>query len=174
MEPEDAAKKPPINIEPSSAPFELPTTHKVCPDCARLVEAPGITYPRDPLRPVEEFFEIKAKRYTDEKRYSAYCKPHQRKRNNDYRKQARRDNPPDEEARARHAKEQAEFAARTGYEQQPDRIKQRREKAREWRKNNPDRALKQWKAWTKNNLERRRKIARRSFRRKRGLPLDEE
>src|SRR6266540_4661139 len=117
MDTDDAAKLPPIQVEPTSAPFELPVTHKTCPDCARGIEAPGITYPRDPLRPVEEFFEQKAKRYEDEKRYSAYCKPHQRKRNNAYRQKAKNaKGEPDVGERRAHAEEQQVWAARTGWE----------------------------------------------------------
>ena len=82
MDTDDAATLPPIHIELIGAPFELPVTYKTCPDCAKGIAAPGITYPRDPLRPVEEFFAQKAKRYESEQRYSAYCKP--RKRNNAY------------------------------------------------------------------------------------------
>ena len=77
---------PPIEVEPSSAPFELPATHKTCPDCEREVPATDITYPRDSLRPLSEFYMQKAKRYEGGVRYSAYCIPHQRLRNNAYRK----------------------------------------------------------------------------------------
>src|SRR2546427_284800 len=75
MNTDDATLLPPIQVEPTSAPFELPVTHKTCPDCARGIAAPGITYPRDPLRPVEEFFAQNPDR--EKKRVQQWHQDHQ-------------------------------------------------------------------------------------------------
>jgi hypothetical protein len=43
MDTDDAATLPPIHVESTSAPFELPVTHKTCPDCAKGIAALRIT-----------------------------------------------------------------------------------------------------------------------------------
>jgi len=163
MQPDDAAAAlPPISVEPTSAPFDLPETHKTCPDCARGVEAKGITYPRNPLRPIEEFYEQKgAKRFKGDVRHSAYCKPHQRKRNNAYRKGKGDPSAPERVKR---------WASAVGYEQRDERIEQKRKTARKQAKNK-EAAAARAETWAKNNPDKRRKIARESAaRRARGEP----
>ena len=164
MQPDDAAELPPISVEPTSAPFDLPTTHKPCPDCARGVEAPGIAYPRDPLRPIEEFFAQRAARYKGEQRYSAYCKPHQRKRNNDYRAGKRAGLP--EEEKRKVADAVAESVKRSGYEQSPQRIAARRANFRAWHARNRDYDLERNATWVEQHAERRRLISRQSKQRR--------
>jgi hypothetical protein len=162
MQPDDAAAQlPPLSVEPTSAPFDLPETHKVCPDCARGVEAPGIIYPRASLRPIEEFYEQKgAKRYKGEVRHSAYCKPHQRKRNNAYRKG---------KADPTVAERVARSVKRTGYERKPERKARKLKIASEWNKSNPERVAQHSAEWTKRHRKRREKIQRESLlRRARG------
>ena len=160
MEGDDAARLPPITVEPDSAAFDLPETHKVCPDCARGVEAPGITYPRDSLRRIEEFYEQHAKRFKGEVRHSAYCKPHQRKRNNAYR--AGKEDPTVAERVARSVK-------KTGYEQDPQRIERRLANWREWRARDPAGDVARNAEWAKKHPERRKKTkAESAARRKRG------
>jgi len=169
MDTDDAAPLPPIHVEPTSAPFELPVTHKTCPDCAKGIAAPGITYPRDPLRPVEEFFAQKAKRYEREQRYSAYCKPHQRQRNNAYRQNAKHaKGEPDAGERRAHAEEQQAWAARTGYEQKPERVAQRRKNFKRWREQNPDREKERVQRWHHDHQAQHAETALRSYYRRRG------
>lgn len=88
------AKKPEATDVPAPAPTEpqapapyIPDDReapvKFCRDCADEVPAAGIEYPRNPLRPIAEFYHTKVKnsRYKGGYRYSAYCIPHQSKRN---------------------------------------------------------------------------------------------
>jgi len=160
---DDLQELPSIEVEPSSAPFELPARHKTCPDCEREVPAPGITYPRNPLRPLSEFFQQKAKRYEGGVRYSAYCKPHQRLRNNAYRKAK----PKTDEVRREHAAQQKAWADRTGYEQRPERIAQKRATSKSWHQSHKDYDLERWKRWVKKNPKKRRAQALASYHRRR-------
>ena len=165
MQPDDEEALPPITVEPTSAPFDVPTTHKKCLDCARGVEAPGITYPRDPLRPIAEFEQKRAARYKDSKRYVAYCTPHAAQRNRDYLARRRANAPPAPPGRRKLA-EQASIA-RT--EQRPERIAKKRENARAWRLRNPEREAARNTAWAQEHKERRKKTkAESAARRKRG------
>jgi hypothetical protein len=154
---------PPIQVEPSSAPFELPATHKTCPDCEREVPAPGITYPRDPLRPLSEFYLQKAKRYEGGVRYSAYCIPHQRLRNNAYRKAK----PKTDQERREHARRQKVWADKSGYEQRPERVAQKKATSRAWHQNNKEHNLERWKRWVAKHPKRRRAQALASYHRRR-------
>ncbi len=77
----------PAPVEPQAPAPYIPDDQdapvKFCRDCADEVPAAGITYPRNPLRPIAEFYHTKVKnsRYKGGYRYSAYCIPHQSKRN---------------------------------------------------------------------------------------------
>ncbi len=165
---DDLEQLPPIAVEPSSAPFELPATHKTCPDCEREVPAPGITYPRDPLRPLSEFYEQKAKRYENGKRYSAYCKPHQRQRN----KAAYAAKADDPEWRARRRKSNAKSAKAT--EKREARRAQWRRASQAWRKRNRELNSARASDWVKKNKKRHAASALRSYHRRRGQrPPDE-
>jgi hypothetical protein len=160
MEGDDAAKLPPITVEPDSTAFDLPETHKVCPDCARGVEAPGIVYPRDSLRPIEEFYEQRAKRFKGEVRRSAYCKPHQRKRNNAY-----REGKPDPTV----AERVARSVKKSGYEEDPKRVQKKWDNFRAWYRRNRGYDLERNAEWAKKHQERRRQSKLASLaRRKRG------
>ena len=145
---------PPIEVEPSSAPFELPATHKTCPDCAREVPAKGITYPRNPLRPLTEFYKQKSARYEGGYRYSAYCRPHQQKRNRAYWK-------PSPQA---HAEQQRRWSKETGYEER----RGRGARAHAWDKQHKGRALARWHRWVAKNPKKRRAQALASYHRRRG------
>jgi len=160
---DEELRLPPIEVEPSSAPFELPATHKTCPDCEREVPAPGITYPRNPLRPLSEFYAQKAKGYEEGKRYSAYCIPHQKQRNNTY----RRGKKPTEGERRKHAQRQKQWADETGYEQRPERVAQKKSTSRSWHKSNKERDLERWKRWVAKHPKKRRAQALASYHRRR-------
>ncbi len=159
---DEEPRLPSIEVEPSSAPFELPATHKTCPDCERAVPAPGITYPRNPLRPLSEFYVQKAKRYEEGKRYSAYCIPHQKQRNNAYRKAK----PKTDQERREHAKRQKQWADKTGYEQRSERVAQKKATSQDWRQNNKERDLERWKRWVAKHPKKRRAQALASYHRR--------
>ncbi len=161
---DDLQQIPAIEVEPSSAPFELPATHKICPDCEREVPAKGITYPRDPLRPLSEFYEIKAKRYTNGKRHSAYCRPHHLRRIYEQRKEKRK-NPED---RAHLNQLRNATVARSGYEQRPERKAQKRKNAASWRERNRELNSSRASAWVKTHKKRHAESARRSYHRRHG------
>lgn len=150
----DDPNLPDIQVEPSSAPFELPATHKVCPDCKREVPAPGITYPCDPLRPLSEFYATKAKGYADGVRYSAYCIPHQNERRNASRRGKL----------LTEAQKQAHNAAQLRYRNRhkgEPRTRQRR-----WEQQHKEAEQRRWKRWVAQNPQRRRAQALASYHRR--------
>ncbi len=159
---DEESQLPPIEVEPSSAPFELPATHKTCPDCERQVPAPGITYPRNPLRPLSEFYQQKAKGYEGGIRYSAYCIPHQKQRNRAYR-QAK---PKTDEYRRAEAQRHKRWTDQSGYEQRPERVARKKANSRAWHQKNKQRDLERWKCWVAKHPQQRRAQALASYHRR--------
>lgn len=93
-----------------------------------------------------------------------FCKPHQRKRNNDYRAGKRAGLP--EEEKRKVADAVAESVKRSGYEQSPQRIAARRANFQAWRARNRDYDLERNATWVEQHAERRRLISRQSKQRR--------